>query len=155
MRSIHFTQRKLFYVSNAETERWITLLRKKEALTFLMVLALCLLLLGGRYLYQHSGSAYGQIRITVSGTTYGIYDLAVDQVIAINDTNVCTISDGCAVMTQAECPDHVCMNMSPVGENGGQIICLPNHVVIEGIRSGSDNTDAAKTSDDLPDMIVS
>lgn len=72
------------------------------------------------------------IRITVDGRIYGIYSLMQDQTIPINDTNVCTIKDGRAVMTKANCPDHLCMKQNAITEKGGSIICLPNKIIIEG-----------------------
>lgn len=83
------------------------------------------------------GSGYGSIRITVDGKTYGTYSLGEDQIIPINDTNVCEIKDGQAFMIEAHCPDHLCMEQTPVGNNGGSIICLPNKVIIEGEKTAS------------------
>ena len=38
-------------------------------------------------------------------------------------------------MLEADCPDHLCVHMSPIDERGGMIVCLPNKVFIEGIPS--------------------
>lgn len=35
-------------------------------------------------------------------------------------------------MTDANCPDHLCMKQKAVDSTGGTIVCLPNKVVIEG-----------------------
>lgn len=35
-------------------------------------------------------------------------------------------------MTEADCPDHLCMKQKAVDSTGGTIVCLPNKVVIEG-----------------------
>ena len=59
-----------------------------------------------------------------------------DQVIAIGDTNVCEIKDGEVKMTEADCPDHLCMKQPAVGSAGGYIVCLPNKVVIQGEGEG-------------------
>lgn len=76
---------------------------------------------------------YGSIRITINGKEYGTYSLGEDQVIPINDTNVCEIRDKKATMIEASCPDHLCMSQPSIDANGGFIICLPNAVFIEGI----------------------
>lgn len=73
------------------------------------------------------------VRITVDGTLYGEYSLMEDQEIAIGDTNVCRIQDGTVRMIQADCPDQLCIHQTPVDEQGGSIICLPNKVVIESV----------------------
>ena len=64
-----------------------------------------------------------------------------DQVIAIGDTNVCEIKNGEVKMTEANCPDHLCMKQPAVGSAGGYIVCLPNKVVIEGKKSSSSNSE--------------
>ena len=64
-----------------------------------------------------------------------------DQVIAIGDTNVCEIKDGKVKMTEADCPDHLCMKQPAVGSAGGYIVCLPNRVVIQG-EGDSDSQDS-------------
>ena len=75
--------------------------------------------------------------ITVDGKEYGTYSLAEDQTIQINDTNVCEIKDGKVSMTEANCPDHLCMKQKAIDSTGGTIVCLPNKVVIEGEKSTS------------------
>ena len=48
-----------------------------------------------------------------------------------------TIKNGLATMTDASCPDHLCMYQGSIGEKGGLIVCLPNKVVIEGVKAVS------------------
>lgn len=45
--------------------------------------------------------------------------------------NVLVIKDGVAYMSEASCPDHLCMNMGRISKVGQSVICLPNRVVIE------------------------
>ena len=85
---------------------------------------------------------YGSIRITVNGEEYGTYSLGKDQVIKINGTNVCEIKNGEVKMTEADCPDHLCMKQKAVDSTGGTIVCLPNKVVIEGEKGESLNEDS-------------
>ena len=61
--------------------------------------------------------------------------------IQIGDTNVCEIKDGEVKMTEADCPDHLCMKQPAVGSAGGYIVCLPNRVVIQG-EGDSDSQDS-------------
>ena len=74
------------------------------------------------------------------GTLWDL-SLAEDQVIQIGDTNVCEIKDGEVKMTEADCPDHLCMKQPAVGSAGGYIVCLPNRVVIQG-EGDSDSQDS-------------
>lgn len=80
---------------------------------------------------------YGTIRITIDGEEYGTYSLSEDQEISIGDTNVCRIQNGEVRMTEADCPDHLCMKQRAIDSSGGTIVCLPNRVVIEGISAES------------------
>ena len=75
-----------------------------------------------------------QLEVTIGNTVYGIYDLAEDQTIRIGETNVCQIKDGEARMTEADCPDQICVHSVPVTEKGGAIVCLPNHIVLRVIN---------------------
>lgn len=92
----------------------------------------------GQFTYEKA-----QLRITVDGEEYGIYSLEEDQVIHIGVTNVCVIKDGSVTMTEADCPDHLCMKQKKISKKGGTIVCLPNRVVLEIIDGKpSDGPDA-------------
>lgn len=108
-------------------------MKKKDLIMIAAILAVALALWGGMFLMRKDD--YGSIRITVNGQEYGTYSLAEDQVIAIGDTNVCEIKDGKVKMTKADCPDHLCIRQKAVGSSGGTIVCLPNKVVIEGVKA--------------------
>ena len=45
-------------------------------------------------------------------------------------TNVITVKDGKVAVTQADCPDHYCMDRG-FCSSGAQIVCLPNRLVLE------------------------
>lgn len=123
----------LCYHKRIELQR-STHLKKKE-LCFILSLLLCavLLLIARPYF----GSTSSQIQITVNGEVLGIYSLAEDQTIQIQD-NVCTIKDGKARMTQASCPDQLCIRQGAIDLHGGMIVCLPNKIVIEATQTKSD-----------------
>ncbi len=114
---------------------------KKKELTFIIgIVVFALILWGGMYLTRRGH--YATIRITVNGEEYGTYSLAKNQVIKINDTNVCEIKNGEVRMTDADCPDHLCMKQKAVDSTGGTIVCLPNKVVIEGEKGDSSEEEA-------------
>ena len=114
-------------------------MKKKEAVfigaLLIISVALCI------FVYAVPHGTHGSIQITVDGKLYGTYSLAEDQVIQIGDTNVCEIKDGEVKMTDADCPDHLCMKQPAVGSAGGYIVCLPNRVVIQG-EGDSDSQDS-------------
>ena len=71
-----------------------------------------------------------QIVIKADGEEYGRYNLNEDQVIKIGDTNILTVTDGKADMTDASCPDKLCVHQKAVSKEGESIICLPNKVIV-------------------------
>lgn len=88
-----------------------------------------------RMFFDRSGST---LVIEVNGKEYGNYSLDKDQVIEINETNVCEIKDGIVRMISAKCPDHLCIKQSAVDKKGGTIVCLPNKVVLEIVNTQND-----------------
>lgn len=109
-------------------------MKKNEKIFILGILILAVLLWAGMALVRRG--SHQSIRITVDGEEYGTYSLSEDQVIRINDTNICEIRDKKVKMTEANCPDQLCVHQRAVDEHGGTIICLPNRVVIEGEKGG-------------------
>ena len=117
-------------------------MKKKEFIFIGSALGLALLLWGGMYLMRKDD--YGSVRITVDGKEYGSYSLAKDQVINIGNTNVCEIKDGKVKMTEASCPDHLCIKQKAVGNHGGTIVCLPNKIVIEGVKTADSEENSSE-----------
>ena len=115
-------------------------MKKKETIFIGTLLVISLILCVFVYVVPHG--KYGSIQITVNGELYGTYSLGKDQVISIGDTNVCEIKNGEVKMTDADCPDHLCMKQPAVGSAGGFIVCLPNKVVIKG-EGDSDSQDSS------------
>ncbi len=78
--------------------------------------------------------------VTVNGTETERYPLDVDTEIRLESENggynILIIKDGKADITDASCPDHVCVDQRAVGRTGEAITCLPNKTVItiEGLE---------------------
>ena len=67
------------------------------------------------------------VRVTVDGTVFGEYPLDRDDVIDIETgegTNTLTIVDGQADMTEADCPDKICVDHIAISRAGESIVCL-------------------------------
>ncbi len=77
----------------------------------------------------------GVVCVYVDGKLTGTYSLEEEQSILINGidggTNVLTIKDEHATMTEASCPDKQCVYQRAVSKSGETIVCLPNRVVIK------------------------
>lgn len=81
------------------------------------------------------------LQISIDGEIYGRYSLREDQEIVIGSTNVCRITSGKVTMTEAHCPDQLCIRQKAIDENGGTIVCLPNRVVLEIVGDGKEEVD--------------
>ena len=72
--------------------------------------------------------------VTVNGTETARYSLAEDKEIRLESENggynILVIKDGKADVTEASCPDHVCVDQRAVSKTGEAITCLPNKTVI-------------------------
>lgn len=86
------------------------------------------------------------LRITVDGELFGEYSLDMDQEIDIKGKNICEIENGSVLMTEADCPDLICVHTAAIDARGGTIVCLPNKVVL--------SIENAETDDSTPDIIA-
>ena len=73
--------------------------------------------------------------VTVDGEEIGRYPLKKNGTFSLNDgSNILVVENGEAWVSEANCPDKVCMGMGKISRNGEFIACLPNRliVVVEG-----------------------
>lgn len=103
------------------------------------VLFLCL------YVFNSGSGDY--VQIEVDGVVTDTLSLSQDTVREIETnggTNTLVISDGSAVMTQADCPDGICADHKPINKTGESIICLPHKVIVTIMndKSSDDDIDA-------------
>ena len=92
--------------------------------------------------YTHLRAHY--VQIEVDGAVTEIFSLNEDisyEIKSENGTNTLVISDGNAVMTQADCPDGICANHKPINKTGESIICLPHKVVVTVINDKSNDNE--------------
>ncbi len=72
--------------------------------------------------------------VTVNGTESSRYSLAEDAEIRLESENggynILVIKNGKADITEASCPDHVCVDQRAISKTGEAITCLPNKTVI-------------------------
>ncbi len=105
-----------------KTRTWILLLAA--------MLAVCLGLSAFLFL-PRTDARYAQI--TSQGEVVRTVDLRIDQQFTITTpqggSNVITVRDGRIAVTEANCPDHYCVNRG-FCSGGTQIVCLPNRLVI-------------------------
>ena len=72
--------------------------------------------------------------VTVNGTETARYSLAENKEIRLESENggfnILVIKNGKADITEASCPDHVCVDQRAISKTGEAITCLPNKTVI-------------------------
>ncbi len=94
----------------------------------LIAALLALLVIRNRQEKQTGTDAVVTVR-TADGNE--IYPLNKDGVFSLNGgTNTLVIENGEAWVSEANCPDKVCMGMGKISKNGEFIACLPNQVII-------------------------
>lgn len=114
----------------------------KNDVKFMAVLvALVIVVLGVFYVVMQKDPGT-QVIVTVDGEEYGRYSLDEEQEIPIVidgvTTNLLVIKDGVADMTEANCPDKLCVHQREISKSNEMIVCLPNKVVVE--ISGSEES---------------
>lgn len=96
-----------------------------------------------RFAWQSQGE---QVTVTQDGEIVGVYFLAEDNVLVFTDEaggqNVLAIRDGKAYMSEADCPDKLCMGQKAISKKGESIICLPHRLVAEVTAGGEAEMDA-------------
>ena len=116
-------------------------LEKRDKL--LIVIVVCVALCAFLAHQIIGGDGAGKVTVKVNGDLKGTYSLAEDQPIEINGgTNILQIKNGKADMTEADCPDQLCVNQRAISRQGESIICLPHKVVVEVESSESSELDA-------------
>ena len=105
-----------------KTRWWIAL--------FAVLAAVCIV--GGIFLLM-PGSGAAAVEVYSDGKLLYTLLLHVDTQMEVklgSGTNVVTVQDGKAAVTQANCPDGYCMQRG-FCDGGAQIVCLPNRLVLK------------------------
>ena len=115
---------------------------KNDIILLVVIIAVAGLVWLGITLTRTEG-AY--VSVTVAGELYGTYPLDTDAEIRIGDDedyNVLLISEGKAQISEASCPDKLCVKQGAIQYDGQSIICLPHKLVIEIKGGESSDIDA-------------
>ena len=124
-------------------------MRKNDIILISVIMAVAVAALVGMRLWQMNNTRGTAVAVvTVDGALYGTYPLSEDVIQKIDlldgTYNVLVISDGCAEIKEASCPDQICVKHNRIRYNGESIVCLPNKLVVE-IKGGEDNGIDAST----------
>ena len=99
----------------------------------LLIAAAAVVFLGLSIFALSPGDAADFVQISSGGTVVKTVDLRVNQQFTVTaengGSNAVTVRDGRIAVTEADCPDHYCMNRG-FCSGGTPIVCLPNRLVI-------------------------
>ena len=102
--------------------------QKHWILTFAAIIAVCLLV----WLLPRGG---GQTALVYQdGTLFYTLDLRQNRTLTVTGPagkTIITVADGEVFVSQADCPDQVCVLHGPLRRTGGPIVSLPNRLSIE------------------------
>lgn len=109
----------------------------------LLVIAALLLLSGVLFLaLRHNRREGGVAVVRVDGVETERHSLAVNGVFPLNGgSNILVIQDGMAWLSQADCPDLLCVKQGKIHYTGQVITCLPNRVTVTVEDGESDGID--------------
>lgn len=110
-------------------------IKKNDIILIGLLLVIAVFAYGGIYLYQDKSTGDGIVVVTVDGKEYATYSLKKNLTHTIEfpdgSYNTIEIADGKAQVTNASCPDKICVRHRPIDKNGQSIVCLPNKLVIQ------------------------
>lgn len=121
----------------------------KSAKVILLLLALAVAACAAVLLLRPRGTDHPVARITLDGALVEEIDLErVGEAYAFTldgpggFSNTILVEEGRIRVSQAGCPDQVCVNQGFISDGATPIVCLPNRLIIQ-ITGGGDGLDAA------------
>lgn len=109
---------------------------KKNDMILVIVLAVIALgAFAAVRIYSEDHTKNAEAVVTIKGEEYGRYPLKEDITVKIAQEgggyNLLVIKDGTADITDASCPDKICVRHAGIYRTGETLVCLPNQVVVE------------------------
>lgn len=121
-----------------------TYVKKKDIILLLVILFIAL---AGFLIFRMTQKDGDRVVVTVDGAVYKEYPLNKDISVEIpgvkGGTNHLVIKDGYADVTEASCPDKICVKSRKINKTGESIICLPNKVVVKIVGKGDVEVDGS------------
>ena len=109
-------------------------IRKMDLYLIAGLLLVAVTLFVGIRLYGKMTTTEAVAVVTVDGKEYGRYPLEKNhtETIHLSDGsyNTFEVKDGYVSMTDASCPDQICVNHNRISKKNETIVCLPDKVVI-------------------------
>lgn len=117
--------------------------KKKDLILIGVMLILCVIsYVAIQFFVKKDGS---RVLVKVDGMVKYEHQLNQDTELTVQGyqggENHIVIHDGKVSMTDADCPDKLCVNMGKISKTGETIVCLPHRVVVE-ITGAGDGVDS-------------
>ncbi|MEY8391648.1 NusG domain II-containing protein [Lachnospiraceae bacterium] len=110
-------------------------MKRNDVVLIAALVLLALMVFTGVKLYSRFSTDEPEAVVYLNGEEKGRYPLSHNITIEVRQDNgaynIFQIKNGKADITEASCPDKVCVNHRPVSRQGESLICLPNQVVVE------------------------
>lgn len=119
------------------------LFANKKLRNDLIVIAALLLIAGVLYLALNLGRQEGGVAVVrVDGVEVERHSLSVNGTFPLNGgSNILVIEDGKAWLSEANCPDLLCVKQGKIHFTGQVITCLPNRLTVTVEGGESDGVD--------------
>lgn len=116
------------------TRRWAILIG--------VIAAACIIAIAVIHVNRETGA---EVHIYQSGALVDTFSLRENRVAryktSIGGYNVVTIKNGRVSVTEASCPDQICVHHGPTDQTADPIVCLPNSLVVEVVSPESQKID--------------
>lgn len=120
--------------------------KKNDIILIVALLIIALMTYLGVLYFQGKSTKDGMAVVSVGGEEYGRYPLIRDVTERIElpdgSYNILQIREGKADVTEASCPDGICVRHRAVHQKGQSIVCLPNRLVVEIVNGKEAEVDA-------------
>lgn len=107
-------------------------MKKNDFILIAVILVFCAILFLGFKLTRHKGNV---VNISSDGVTVGNYPINEDNEINVpykdSGYNIVTIKDGTVAVSDADCPDLICVKHIAITSADETIVCLPHKLVVK------------------------
>ncbi|NLJ90985.1 MAG: NusG domain II-containing protein [Clostridiales bacterium] len=119
------------------------LFKRNDIILIVLIVLTSIFLFVAMVIKQEDG---GIVVLKVGGETYKDFPLLEDMTYTMEFEdgryNTIVIKDGYVEISDASCPDQICVNHRKIQKSGETIVCLPNQLVIEIKGSSQSDLDA-------------
>ena len=108
------------------------LIKKQDLLLIIIILLVASVGFAANWFLHQKPSA--TVKVIVDAEVVEELDLNKDTELVIHGawggTNTLIIEDGTARISEASCPDKICVHQGPISQTGELMVCLPNEVIV-------------------------